>query len=115
MIDEFDERVLLGEIFYLPIERLITYYGKGMYWRSLPLQFCVLNGEVGRLGRLLDWSRSMRPPFQLVDGQTGSEYYYWLWLAEPRRSGAAARCCDGAFDATGHTHNFISGHDIWGP
>jgi alpha-glucosidase len=29
VIDEFDDRVLIGEI-YLPIERLIAYYGRDL-------------------------------------------------------------------------------------
>jgi alpha-glucosidase len=38
MLDQFDERVLIGEI-YLPIERLVTYYGKDLRGAHLPFNF----------------------------------------------------------------------------
>jgi alpha-glucosidase len=41
VIDEFDERLLIGEI-YLPIERLVTYYGEGLRGAHLPFNFALL-------------------------------------------------------------------------
>lgn len=41
VIDEFDERVLIGEI-YLPIERLVTYYGRDLSGAHLPFNFALL-------------------------------------------------------------------------
>ena len=42
VIDEFDQRVLIGEI-YLPIERLVAYYGKDLHGAHLPFNFALLS------------------------------------------------------------------------
>jgi alpha-glucosidase len=42
VIDEFDDRVLIGEI-YLPFERLVAYYGKGLSGAHLPFNFALLS------------------------------------------------------------------------
>ncbi len=42
VIDEFDARVLIGEI-YLPVERLVTYYGKNLAGAHLPFNFALLS------------------------------------------------------------------------
>lgn len=42
VIDEFDARVLIGEI-YLPIERLVAYYGKDLLGAHLPFNFTLLS------------------------------------------------------------------------
>jgi alpha-glucosidase len=44
--DEFEERVLIGEI-YLPVERLVSYYGTGLRGVQLPFNFQLL---------LTDWN-----------------------------------------------------------
>lgn len=55
VIDEFDDRVLIGEI-YLPIERLVTYYGKDLSGTHLPFNFSLLetSWEARRLANLID-------------------------------------------------------------
>jgi alpha-glucosidase len=42
VIDEFDSRVLIGEI-YLPLERLVTYYGNELGGAHLPFNFALLS------------------------------------------------------------------------
>jgi alpha-glucosidase len=42
VVDEFDSRVLIGEI-YLPFERLVTYYGKDLAGANLPFNFALLS------------------------------------------------------------------------
>ena len=42
VIDEFDSRVLIGEI-YLPLERLVVYYGKDLAGAHLPFNFALLS------------------------------------------------------------------------
>ena len=42
VIDEFDARVLIGEI-YLPAERLMTYYGSDLAGAHLPFNFALLS------------------------------------------------------------------------
>jgi alpha-glucosidase len=45
VVDEFDQRVLIGEI-YLPIEKLVAYYGRDLRGCHLPFNFSLL---------LVDW------------------------------------------------------------
>jgi alpha-glucosidase len=42
VIDEFEDRVLIGEI-YLPIERLVSYYGKDLLGAQMPFNFSLLS------------------------------------------------------------------------
>ena len=42
VIDEFDARVLIGEI-YLPFDRLVAYYGKNLAGAHLPFNFALLS------------------------------------------------------------------------
>jgi alpha-glucosidase len=42
VLEEFDDRVLIGEI-YLPVERLVTYYGTNLMGAHLPFNFQLLN------------------------------------------------------------------------
>jgi alpha-glucosidase len=42
VIDELDHRVLIGEI-YLPIERLVSYYGKDLLGAQMPFNFALLS------------------------------------------------------------------------
>src|SRR5205823_10111288 len=44
VIDEFDERLLIGEI-YLPIERLVAYYGEDLRGLHLPFNFALLETQ----------------------------------------------------------------------
>jgi alpha-glucosidase len=41
VLDEYDARVLIGEI-YLPIERLVTYYGRDLSGAHLPFNFALI-------------------------------------------------------------------------
>ena len=47
VVDEYDERVLIGEI-YLPIERLVTYYGADLRGAHLPFNFQLILDRLGR-------------------------------------------------------------------
>jgi alpha-glucosidase len=42
VVDEFEARVLIGEI-YLPIDRLVAYYGKDLSGAHLPFNFALLS------------------------------------------------------------------------
>ena len=42
VIDEFDSRVLIGEI-YLPLQRLVTYYGSNLAGAQMPFNFALLS------------------------------------------------------------------------
>lgn len=55
VVEEFEERVLIGEI-YLPIERLVTYYGADLSGAHLPFNFALLNApwNARRIAQLVD-------------------------------------------------------------
>ena len=42
VIDEFDNRVLIGEI-YLPLHRLMAYYGNDLAGAQMPFNFALLS------------------------------------------------------------------------
>lgn len=44
VVDEFDDRVLIGEI-YLPLERLVAYYGENLRGAHLPFNFSLLTAR----------------------------------------------------------------------
>ena len=53
VVDEFDDRVLIGEV-YLPVERLVAYYGRDLGGAHLPFNFALLSApwnahEIGDL------------------------------------------------------------------
>jgi alpha-glucosidase len=55
VIDEFPQRLLIGEI-YLPIERLIAYYGRDLDGVHLPFNFALLHADwnAGSVAALVD-------------------------------------------------------------
>jgi alpha-glucosidase len=55
VVDEFDHRVLIGEI-YLPVERLVTYYGRDLTGTHLPFNFALLQSRwhARDIARLID-------------------------------------------------------------
>lgn len=55
VLDEFSDRVLLGEI-YLPIERLVAYYGRDLQGVHFPYNFALLTAkwDARSLARLID-------------------------------------------------------------
>jgi alpha-glucosidase len=63
VIDEFPERVLIGEI-YLPIERLVAYYGRDLSGAHLPFNFSLLETpwQVRAVAALIDRYEAALPP-----------------------------------------------------
>src|SRR4051812_16256672 len=55
LLDEYDERVLIGEI-YLPVERLVKYYGANLQGAHLPFNFQLVHApwNARSLGRLIE-------------------------------------------------------------
>ena len=55
LLDEYDERVLIGEI-YLPVERLVKYYGPNLQGAHLPFNFQLVHApwNAAHLARLID-------------------------------------------------------------
>ena len=62
VVDEFDERVLIGEI-YLPIERLVAYYGRDLTGTHLPFNFSLLQSRwnARAIAKLIDEYESALP------------------------------------------------------
>jgi hypothetical protein len=94
VIDEFDDRVLIGEI-YLPIDRLVAYYGADLRGAHLPFNFA-LPFTPGRRATSTASSPNTRPRFRSAPGPIGC----WAITTGPAsRVGSDAtrrgspRCC----------------------
>ena len=63
VLDEFADRVLIGEI-YLPIDRLVTYYGRDLEGAHLPFNFALLQApwRARDIARLVDEYEAALPP-----------------------------------------------------
>ena len=63
VLDEFPDRVLLGEI-YLPIDRLVAYYGRDLDGVHFPYNFALLTAkwEARSIARLIDEYEAALPP-----------------------------------------------------
>ncbi|HXL13793.1 MAG TPA: alpha-amylase family glycosyl hydrolase [Bradyrhizobium sp.] len=62
VVDEFDSRVLIGEI-YLPLERLVAYYGKNLEGAHLPFNFALLSApwDARRIEKMIFEYESVLP------------------------------------------------------
>jgi alpha-glucosidase len=63
VLDEYDDRVMIGEL-YLPIDRLVTYYGPGLNGAQLPFNFQLLTSPwnaavIARL--IIDYEAALPP------------------------------------------------------
>ena len=63
VVDEFGERVLIGEI-YLPLEKLVAYYGRDLRGCHLPFNFSLLQVEwrARTIAKLIDEYEGLLPP-----------------------------------------------------
>jgi alpha-glucosidase len=63
VVDEFPERLLIGEI-YLPLEKLVAYYGRDLRGCHLPFNFSLLQVEwrARTIARLIDEYEGLLPP-----------------------------------------------------
>ena len=63
VVDEFPDRLLIGEI-YLPIERLVDYYGRDLSELHLPFNFALLNApwQASTIAKLIDEYERLLPP-----------------------------------------------------
>ena len=67
--DQYDDRVLIGEI-YLPLERLVTYYGEDLDGVHLPFNFGLYDASMGRANGRSSSTRT-RPRCPRGPGPTG--------------------------------------------
>jgi alpha-glucosidase len=63
VVDEFFDRLLIGEI-YLPIERLVAYYGRDLTGLHLPFNFALLNApwQARTVAKLIEEYERALPP-----------------------------------------------------
>ena len=63
VVNEFSDRVLIGEI-YLPVERLVAYYGRDLSGVHLPFNFALLSAtwRARDLAKLIDEYEGALPP-----------------------------------------------------
>ncbi|MGL5167405.1 MAG: alpha-amylase family glycosyl hydrolase [Afipia sp.] len=63
VIDEFDDRVLIGEI-YLPPEKLVAYYGRDLTGAHLPFNFALISTpwNAQAVAKLIDGYEAALPP-----------------------------------------------------
>jgi alpha-glucosidase len=63
VLDEYDDRVLIGEI-YLPVKRLVTYYGKDLSGAHLPFNFALTSvlWRADAIAKLVDEYEAALPP-----------------------------------------------------
>jgi alpha-glucosidase len=63
VVDEFSDRVLIGEI-YLPIERLVAYYGRNLRGLHLPYNFSLIGAQwqARSIAKLIDEYEAALPP-----------------------------------------------------
>ncbi|MBC7576224.1 MAG: DUF3459 domain-containing protein [Tardiphaga sp.] len=54
VVDEFDDRVLIGEV-YLPVDRLVAYYGRDLSGAHLPFNFALLSApwNAAQIGEMI--------------------------------------------------------------
>lgn len=63
VVDEFADRLLIGEI-YLPVERLVSYYGRDLRGLHLPFNFALLSApwDARHLATLIETYEASLPP-----------------------------------------------------
>ncbi|MEH2509037.1 alpha-glucosidase [Nitrobacteraceae bacterium AZCC 1564] len=63
VMEEFDDRVLIGEI-YLPPEKLVAYYGHGLSGAHLPFNFALISTpwDAGAIAQLVETYEAALPP-----------------------------------------------------
>jgi alpha-glucosidase len=63
VIDEFPDRLLIGEI-YLPVQRLVAYYGRDLGGLHLPFNFALLNApwQADTIAKLVEEYERLLPP-----------------------------------------------------
>ncbi|MFC7553292.1 hypothetical protein ACFQU7_15140 [Pseudoroseomonas wenyumeiae] len=69
MLEAYEQRLLIGEI-YLPVERLVTYYGHENSGAHLPFNFLLIRAP-GTPPRSPASSRTTRPRCRPMPGPTG--------------------------------------------
>ena len=63
VVDEFNDRLIIGEI-YLPLERLVAYYGHDLRGAHLPFNFSLLSApwHARTIAKLVDEYEAALPP-----------------------------------------------------
>ena len=108
--DEFDYRVLIGEI-YLPPERLVAYYGKDLDGAQLPFNFALLSApwnarEIEKIIHDYETRIAGRCVAELGSRQSRPSA-----RGEPGGTRPGTRCRDAAVDAAGNPDALLRRRD----
>jgi alpha-glucosidase len=100
IVDEFSNRVLIGEI-YLPIERLVAYYGRDLRGLHLPFNFALLSTswQARLVAGLIDEYEFALPPGAGLIGSWGIMIGPALRAASAKSRRAARPSCSLRFAA----------------
>ena len=100
VIDEFDARVLIGEI-YLPLHRLVAYYGNDLGGAHMPFNFALLSTlwSARSIEKIIARIRAGVAAGRLAE--LGARQPRSAARGEPGRAGAGARRRDAAADLRG--------------
>ena len=101
VVDEFDCRVLIGEI-YLPLDRLVAYYGKDLEGAHLPFNFALLSApwNARAIEKIIHDYEARVAGGRLAE--LGSGQSRPSARGKPGRTGPGARRRDAAVDAAGN-------------
>ena len=110
VVDEFGERVLIGEI-YLPLEKLVAYYGRDLRGCHLPFNFSLLQVEwhARTIAKLIDEYEGLLPPGGLAE--LGARQSRPPAHCQPGRARAGADRRNAAADPARHPDNLLRRRD----
>ena len=108
--DEFPARVLIGEI-YLPVERLVAYYGKDLSGAHLPFNFALISTawHAREIESLIARYEAALPRRRVAE--LGAWQSRQAAACLPHRPRAGARCRHAAAHAAGHADALLRRRD----
>ena len=114
VIDEFDDRVLIGEI-YLPLQRLVAYYGNDLAGAQMPFNFALLSTlwSARSIEKIIAEYEKALPAGRLAE--LGARQSRPAAGREPGRAGAGARRRDAAADPARHADALLRRRDRHAP
>ena len=114
VIDEFDARVLIGEI-YLPLQRLVAYYGNDLAGAHMPFNFALLSTlwSARSIEKIIARLRAGVAAGRMAE--LGARQSRPAAGREPRRAGAGARRRDAAADAARNADALLRRRDRHAP
>ena len=112
--DEFEARVLIGEI-YLPLHRLVAYYGNDLTGAQMPFNFALLSTlwSARSIEKIIHDYEKALPAGRMAE--LGARQPRPAAGGEPDRAGAGAGRRDAVADAAGHADALLWRRDRHAP